>query len=95
MRFLPYYMHGNRTITEQILNLNTEQKQKLYDYLVWNEKPENRYYFYDYFFDNCATRVRDVVEKESGIELVTNTNFKNELGYTMRDLIKIYAHNNE
>ena len=94
-RFLPYYIHGKRTITEQVLNLNDKQKQKLYDYLIWNEKPENRYYFYDYFFDNCATRVRDVVENETGASITYNTNFKNELGYTMRDLIKQYAHNNE
>lgn len=56
-----YYSRENRTINEQVLNLSTEQKQKLFDYLEDNYKPENRKYLYDFFYDNCATKIRDVL----------------------------------
>lgn len=57
-----YYIYHNRYIHEQVLNLTPSQKQKLYDYLEWNAKPENQHYRYDYFFNNCATKIRDVVQ---------------------------------
>ena len=37
--------------------------EKVYEFLLWNAQPENRAYLYDYFYDNCATRVRDVFAK--------------------------------
>ena len=52
-----------RTLTEQILRLNQTEKQKLYQLLLDNYKPENRQYWYDFFYDNCATRPRDLFEK--------------------------------
>ncbi|MGA1227185.1 MAG: DUF4105 domain-containing protein [Tamlana sp.] len=55
-----YSYYYNRTIKEQVLNLNQAEKQKLYDYLINNYKPENRGYLYDFFFDNCATKIKDV-----------------------------------
>lgn len=55
-----YSYYYNRTIKEQVLNLNQGEKQKLYDYLINNYKPENRGYLYDFFFDNCATKIKDV-----------------------------------
>lgn len=58
--FYRMYAYFNRTIEEQVLNLTQDEKQKLYDYLVNNYKPENRKYLYDFFYDNCATRIRDV-----------------------------------
>lgn len=58
-----YYTKYNRTIDEQILNFTPEEKQKLFSLLETNYKPENRRYIYDFFFDNCATRIRDVAAK--------------------------------
>lgn len=58
--FANVYMYYNRFIHEQVLNLTPEQKQRVYDFLQWNALPENRFYSYDYFYDNCATRIRDV-----------------------------------
>ena len=55
-----HYKNYNRTIDEQVLNLTTVEKQKLFNYLENNYKPENRGYLYDFFYDNCATRIRDV-----------------------------------
>ncbi|WP_274475773.1 lipoprotein N-acyltransferase Lnb domain-containing protein [Mangrovimonas aestuarii] len=54
------YMQQNRLIREQILAISKEQKQAFADYLYNNAKPENRAYLYDFFYDNCATKIRDV-----------------------------------
>ena len=60
-----YKLHG-RSIYAQVLNINQEEKQKIWDFLVNNARPENREYRYNFFFDNCATRVRDVVQNLAG-----------------------------
>jgi hypothetical protein len=58
--FYQLYSYYDRTVRSQVLNLSQDQKQKLYSYLVNNNKPENRAYLYDFFYDNCATKIRDV-----------------------------------
>ena len=58
-----HYSQNNRNIDEQVLNLTKEEKQKLFNFLENNYKPENRRYLYDFFYDNCATRIRDVAIK--------------------------------
>ena len=80
------YKEDNRTIDEQILNLSTEEKQKLFNYLENNYKPENRRYLYDFFYDNCATRIRDITLKvsERKIDFKLPENFKPK---TFRTLI--------
>ena len=55
-----YSYYYNRTIKEQVLNLSQVEKQTLYDYLIYNYKLENRQYLYDFFFNNCATKIKDV-----------------------------------
>lgn len=60
-----YRRRGSR-VTEQILNLNSEEKQRIWEFLAWNARPENRVYRYNFFFDNCATRPRDILEKYAG-----------------------------
>ncbi len=55
------YINEKRTILEQKLNLDHIQKNDLYQALEENYKPENRYYLYDFFFDNCSTRIRDIL----------------------------------
>jgi hypothetical protein len=47
----------------QELNLSPQQRLALRDFLEWNERPENRYYRYDYYRDNCSTRVRDALDR--------------------------------
>ena len=59
-RFYQIYSYFDRSINEQVLSLSKSEKQKLYDYLVNNYKPENRGYLYEFFFDNCATKIKDV-----------------------------------
>jgi len=84
-----FYIYQNRYIHEQILNLTQKQKQKLFDFLQWNAKPENMFYYYDYFYDNCATRIRDAVVKTFGDSVRFDGSYV-ETDYTIRDLTDIY-----
>lgn len=59
-KFYQYYIYFNRSIKAQVLNLSQVEKQKLYDFLINNYKPENRGYLYEFFFDNCATKIKEV-----------------------------------
>ncbi len=54
--------YRNQTLEEQVFALDQIEKQAIFDFLQNNHKPENRYYLYDFFFDNCATIMRDVVD---------------------------------
>jgi len=78
-----------RSMKEQILNLNTEQKQLLFNHLQENAREENRYYKYDFFYDNCATRIRDIVEKTFAQSLAWDSS-RLALGTTMRQLLNPY-----
>jgi len=57
------YSYNNQSLYEQVLNLNHEEKIQIFHFLINNSLPENRYYLYDFFFDNCSSRIRDVFEK--------------------------------
>ncbi|MEO6723077.1 MAG: DUF4105 domain-containing protein [Ferruginibacter sp.] len=57
------YQAENRGITEQVLNLDASEKIALMEALYENVKPENSSYKYDFFFDNCTTRPRDMLVK--------------------------------
>ena len=57
------YAAENRTILSQELDLSPAQKWALWQALRDNARPENRAYLYDYFFDNCSTRVRDALDR--------------------------------
>lgn len=59
--FYQEYDGDNRDVYMQELNLNLQQKNSIYKYLSWKSQAENKYYKYDFFMDNCATRVRDVM----------------------------------
>ena len=60
------YRRANRTVWAQKLNLQPSQKQRLAEFVAWNVRPENRFYHYDYFRDNCSTRVRDALDLALG-----------------------------
>lgn len=61
--FCSYYQHWGSSVTEQVLDLTNEEKQRLQEALRTNLMPENRIYRYNFFYDNCSTRPRDIVEK--------------------------------
>ncbi len=68
-RFHYVYTHENRQVLEQVFNFNPEEKQKVFDYLWNNAQPENANYKYDFFFDNCANRIADVLKDALGEDL--------------------------
>ena len=59
--FLAQYSYEGRGVVEQVLNLSAEDKEVIYEALQENMKPENVVYRYNYFFDNCTTRARDML----------------------------------
>ena len=60
------YIRRNRTVWVQELNLDPAQRLELERFLEWNALPENKYYHYDYYYDNCSTRVRDALDRVIG-----------------------------
>ena len=59
---LAHYQENDRHTVEQVLNLSGAQKLALLRFVRWNELEENKFYPYDYFLDNCSTRVRDALD---------------------------------
>jgi hypothetical protein len=60
------YEYFNRTIEAQQLNLTPAQKRQLQAFLENNALPQNRQYLYDYYRDNCSTRIRDALDRVIG-----------------------------
>ncbi|NJB81757.1 lipoprotein N-acyltransferase Lnb domain-containing protein [Wenyingzhuangia aestuarii] len=88
-KYFPYtYYKENRWVKAQTLNLTKEQNQKVFDYLEWNALPENKDYQYDFFYDNCATKMHEVIEKSIGKVDFDYTDFPKDL--THRELIHLY-----
>jgi hypothetical protein len=69
------YRAENRYLKEQILALSPRQKQDYFNFLEWNARPENATYRYDYFYDNCATRIRDGLQKSLGRQLIFDSTY--------------------
>lgn len=87
--FRNMYVRENRYIHEQVLNLSQFQKQKLFDFLQWNALPENSGYGYDYFYDNCATRIRDAVANTFEDSIRFDGSYI-KTDYSIRDLCDLY-----
>ncbi|GGG27833.1 hypothetical protein GCM10011344_30820 [Dokdonia pacifica] len=89
--FIEDYVYQRRWVKEQVLSLNTQEKKQFFDFLKNNARDENREYLYDFFFDNCATRPVDGLEKVMGKQLHIDYSSFPE-GYTHRDLIRHNVH---
>ncbi|MCW5515889.1 DUF4105 domain-containing protein [Muriicola sp. Z0-33] len=81
--FLYSYQLENRWVKEQLLVLNDEEKNALFTFLERNKRPENRDYKYDYLYDNCSTKIPDVLKEVLGQQLIfedgdllTNSSFR-------------------
>lgn len=83
--FMQTYYYEQRLVKHQLLSLDSTEKTRIYNFLENNLLPENKYYHYDFFYDNCSTRLRDLLEK------CTNNNLKwierKEEPITMRQLL--------
>lgn len=84
--FLRHYKRQNRGVIEQVLDLTQAQKQAYFDYLQNNAKPENSKYLYEFFFDNCATKIRVVNTEILNKEVTYHDELFND-DVTFRDLI--------
>jgi len=82
--FMRGYVSEKRSVIEQILNLDISQNNRLYQALLENTKNENKYYKYDFFFDNCSTRIGDILE--NNITLLKYSD-SNESTKTFRQLL--------
>jgi hypothetical protein len=91
--FIYSYQMENRGITEQVLELSCAEKNRIVELLYENMMPANRFYKYDFLFDNCTTRLRDLIENTSD----GKTYFKPVLNTprTFRNLIHEYLDYND
>jgi len=87
--FMQEYIADKRSVTEQTLDLNCSEKKHLFDALKDNGKEENRYYNYQFYIDNCTTRAKDIISRNTNDTIF----FKNILPVkapTFRELINNY-----
>ena len=61
--FIYNYQLEERTVYAQTIRLDSLEKQRIFDLLEENLLPQNRYYLYNFLFDNCTTRSRDILLK--------------------------------
>ena len=86
-----FYVSQNRYIKEQVLILTAAEKILLYNLLEQNIKPENRNYLYNYVYNNCATKIRDVLSVVYGENLEFISKSENK---SFRELMDLYLNNN-
>mgnify|MGYP006140516297 FL=1 len=77
-RFIIEYDYYKRGVTEQVLDMSMDQKDLLVQHLDALYDPARRFYKYDFFFNNCATKVRDAFEIAIGKQLVWNDSVATE-----------------
>ena len=86
------YRHFGSMVTEQVLNLTNEEKLALREALAENLKPENTVYRYNYFYNNCTTKARDIIERC----INGKVQYANREDYTpsYRDMVHTMTRNN-
>ena len=85
--FLYTYQFENRWVKEQILDLDTREKNLLFRYLENNYKPENRAYQYDFLYNNCSTKMAYVLTEVFGGKVVYGEDHMND-PKSFRELIR-------
>ncbi len=90
--FMRSYQEDLRKVIEYELLFTPAERETLYNALVENYKPENRVYRYSHFADNCATRLRDQIEKAVGGKIKYDTSGDKKMSF--RDLIDLYVQDN-
>ena len=83
------YKYFKRSFYEDVFDLSQPQKQAIFDFLEENYQPENRFYLYDFFFDNCATRIKDVFVEVLQDSFRLSQDFADP-NLTFRNMIDIY-----
>ncbi len=90
--FLEEYRRFGSMVTEQVLNLTAEEKMALQQALAVNMQNENRIYRYNYFYSNCTTKARDIIEQS----IQGKVNYEKREGYSPshREMIHEMTQNN-
>ena len=84
------YVIAKRSVEEQVLLIDGKQKAAFYSFLNWNAEPAHKYYKYDFFFDNCATRIRDAFPKSLGNGFKFGPAIQVGSSISFRDIINQY-----
>lgn len=82
------YQAQERAVWQDRINLTNPQKERLYRRLIWNLEPENVIYPYQYFFDNCTTKVRDYLDEALTGRI--KRQFVNDTAETFRDQVRTH-----
>ena len=90
--FLRNYIAEKRWIKQQKLDLTYGEKIAIFEFLLNNAQPSNREYQYDFFLDNCATRIRDVLAVNLGSKLSYQDKQYAPFLYSFRELIQQRLH---
>lgn len=90
--FMSEYYQEKRKVVEQLLNLTCAEKETIWQFLQYNYLPQNRDYKYDFLFDNCSTRIRDIFVRVLGpgwkypnIVPESNLSFRTEINRYLRN----------
>ena len=78
----------NRSVVEQVFALDSLQVAAMYDLLLENLRPENRLYQYDFVFDNCSTRLLNLLLAVDGIVLPSQDPYQS----TIREMLDEFVH---
>lgn len=92
------YRDDNRSIRQQVLAMTPVEKSALAEFIAWNSREEHKYYRYDYYSDNCSTRVRDALDRVLGGRLhaaLTGTGgartWRGETARLLGSMLPLYA----
>lgn len=92
-RFLESYRREGRGVEEREVILSSSERREIELFLFTNLQPENRFYRYDFFFDNCATRIRDLFFRHGDVD-DSKVKIKSE-EETFRDCLHQFVGQNE
>jgi len=87
-----WYQEG-RWVKKQVLDLSQQEKQATLAFLEKNYLPQNREYAYKFFFDNCSSRIGDLVQTIKGDSIRWDSTWNADLSF--RDWIDIYSKQQE
>jgi hypothetical protein len=85
--FFQEYLYEKRSVEEQVLNISTNQKQALFDYLNASLQSEERFYTYKFIDKNCTTMVINAINKILGKEIIVKTSHSEK---TYREILFPY-----
>ncbi len=90
--FIRSNKRDKRWVKEQVLDLTQEQKQQFFEYLENNAKRENAYYLYDPYFNNCATKLRDISNIILKDSITLSKDYASGRSTTLRQLMNNELH---